>query len=935
MKMITIVDEDGEVLQGMVTQRGYRVIMSNIRKQKKDPTKKREEWLQRVISKFLKPALTIVVLFALLQTASCDSSYQQEQALAVGRTWMDDIKDDCLDSKMNLDGACHDNNKYCPYHEPLCSDVKLRENHEVYHLVVDALDKITDYVVDKTELAGEFMKAATPDLRDLIFKSIELFFSVISSVCGRVGDFMWFLTTFVPAFAQTTYHYSYRMVVDYEQEVKRLKEDFRKQQMLCVALCLVAMLIVACYLIVVIFFSLKKNAEKLGKFCTRAYYSIVDFYNGLSFRRKKTKVIVARDGVDVRRVNGTVEVSLNGVVVFKGTEPSVDNSVKRERAYAEREHTIAKVEYLNDKILRTQVTFYSNKGNTPDYIFRGQGTYYQVEMKDGVTKQYLVTASHVADATTHFSAANTHGNVNQRFVPLPKWKIRTEYNQKTDEDFAMCEISQAEISKAGLTGYPSLVPAKTNDKIITETDKLEAIGIGHPLRNEDGFYLSYGDSLDPPYKDQPLIGGHTVSTKGGWSGCGLFIRRNETVNFVGIHLGEMGANNGFLIFEEMEDDIKEDYWDERERVIREAKSGEYQGHNRKYPGRKGYEAQQRRRDRACYVAQTCEYDNWTQENAAKDGAKPIEKLVDAVDVKPIEKLVNAMVDKPIEKLVDAVDATLEENIVKPLVKAETCEITRDDESDIMCEHADEAFREKTSASKKLAKEKVQFEKTLVNIATIEKVAAALKTKVAPLAEKFEANDTPVVERKLETKEDFRSPVVRPLTGLNAAPCSGSAQNLTDISIPEQTTSSTQNQSATEIDTSSEVALKRSTEQKLPEATPKSDSSSSSSSQKSKKVTIGPVSTKSMSSDQSTSITTQSSTEESGFQQEKSNKHKKLLRQCTTLLASVGVADLAKINMDSISREDLTPFFRTLSKMCAKPPSQDTLTDSPTEQTARS
>jgi len=908
--MITIVDEDGEVLQGMVTQRGYRVIMSNIRKQKKDPTKKREEWLQRVISKFLKPALTIVVLFALLQTASCNSSYQQEQALVGGRTWMDDIKGDCLDPMVNLGGVCHDNSKYCPYQEPLCSDVKLRENHEVYHLVVDALDKITDYVVNKTELAGEFMKAATPDLRDLIFKSIELFFGVISSICGRVGDFMWFLTTFVPAFAQTTYHYSYRMVVNYEQEVKQLKEDFRKQQMLGVALCLVAMLIVVCYLIVVIFFSLKKNAEKLGKFCTRTYYSIVDFYNGLSFCRKKTKVIVARDGVDVRRVNGMVEVSLNGIVVFKGSEPSVDNSVKRERAYAEKEHTIAKVEYLNDKILRTQVTFYSNKGNTPDYIFRGQGTYYQVEMKDGVTKQYLVTASHVADATTHFSAANTHGNVNQRFVPLPKWKIRTEYNQKTDEDFAICEISQAEISKAGLTGYPSLVPAKTNDKIITDVDKLEAIGIGHPLRNEDGFYLSYGDPLDPPYKDQPLIGGHTVSTKGGWSGCGLFIKRNETVNFVGIHLGEMGANNGFLIFEEKEDDIKEDYWVEKEQVIREAKSGEYQGHNRKYGGRKGYDAQQRRRDRACYVAQTCDYDNWTQENnAANNEAKPIEELVDAAE------------------------AELGKNFVKPPV-TETCEVMNGDEGKIECEHVDEAFREKTSASKKLAKEKVQIEKTLVNIATIEAVAAALKAKMAPL-EKFEANETPAVERKLETKEDFRSPVVRPLTGLKAASCSGSAQNLTDILIPEQTTSSTQNQDATEIDTSSEVALKRSTEQKSPVETPKSDSSSSSSSQKSKKVTIGPISTKSMSSDQSTSITTQSSTEESGFQQAKSNKHKKLLRQCTVLLASVGVADLAKINMDSISKEDLTPFFQTLSKMCAKPPSQDTLTDLPTEQTARS
>jgi glucan-binding YG repeat protein len=269
--------------------------------------------------------------------------------------------------------------------------------------------------------------------------------------------------------------------------------------------------------------------------------------------------------------------------------------------------------------------------------------------------------------------------------------------------------------------------------------------------------------------------------------------------------------------------------------------------------------------------------------------------------------------------------------VKPPVN--TCEITRDDE-ETMCEHVDEAVREKTSASKKLAKQKVQFEKTLVNIATIEAVAAALKAKLAPL-EETEADTTPVVEKKFEATEDFRRPVVRPLAGQKAASCSGSAQNSTDISTPERITSSTQNQDVKEIDTSSEVAPKRSTEQKSPAETPESDSSSSFSSQISKRVTIGPISTKSMSSDQSMSITTQNSTEASGFQQVKSNKHKKLLRQCTALLASVGVADLAKVNMETISKEDLKPFFQTLSKMCAKPPSQDTPTDSPMEQTERS
>jgi len=323
--------------------------------------------------------------------------------------------------------------------------------------------------------------------------------------------------------------------------------------------------------------------------------------------------------------NGDIQVFLNGRLISE-TKPV--GTTHKEMAFAS--STSKKVTDLSNFMVRSSVCFYYKADNA--YSFVGMGSVVKIKGVDGCQRLYLVTAAHVADASTHFSAAATHGSSGQRFVLLGEAVVKSPYTKEDDVDIAAYEVSQSQLSGASLSTYPSLKPAETcsisDGAYITDAEILECMGYGDPFSEEKGFFRSHGPAVDSPVSN-PMIGGHQASTRKGWSGCGLYMRKGQKTYLAGVHTGAHGQTNTFVLMEELNEFLRDD-------LIVKEREGSGTRKSRKFGGGEGRQssnAKGARSFRAMYIAGTNQPDTYNYrgrlENAASvDDILTVKKLIE-------------------------------------------------------------------------------------------------------------------------------------------------------------------------------------------------------------------------------------------------------------------------------------------------------------------
>jgi hypothetical protein len=358
-------------------------------------------------------------------------------------------------------------------------------------------------------------------------------------------------------------------------------------------------------------------------------------YNLIVFWKKPILIFGGEDNLTAKYelMNGkkVVSVFLRGMKIH--TLENVDSDFRKEMAFAN--NPAKKIEKLDNDILRTQVLFYFNDKTSNNYTFVGQGTVVRVKDTVGKERLYVVTATHVYVCASHFSAANSHGSAGQRFVEIPEAKVKAPYAEIDDLDFCCFEIDQSKMSRASCPTYPSLVPAiacsNTVSSWVIDNDVLEAVGYGQPDGEGLGFYRSTGKATQRP-TDNPYVYGHILSTKHGWSGCGLFRRAtNQKLHLAGIHTGKVRSENAFILMEEMHellchDDFLSEF--DKETPTR---------HNRLYDGggRQGADAKDSRKQKAMYKAGTGSYSGFVDKQSALAGVS-LRPTVD--ELKGIEEI---------------------------------------------------------------------------------------------------------------------------------------------------------------------------------------------------------------------------------------------------------------------------------------------------------
>jgi len=524
-KMLSIVDESGEVLSGMVSRSVHSAILRNIARQKKDYSKKREEWLQRVI----KAHLVLAICLSLLSPAfaSGESSNQENT------DWEKYFRDFAASFNQQVSSA---------------RNVALQS------------------MFTKGISLGWYLLTSIPGF---VAWTLKFAFYDVPVTCWEKGDYLAaFLNLFLVSLIVYVAYYVFCLVI------LAVCAAWRANRMLV------------------------KNATTLMRELPWILYNCVVFW------RKPFVVLGGEDHISAKYVmedgRKVIKVYLRG----REIQTIVDNSpiVAKEMAFpGTKAH---KVQSLANDMLRTQVLFYYK--TTSEFVFVGQGTVVAIKSLDGVTRIYVVTAAHVADAATHYSAACTHGSAGQRFQEIGKFVVKTAYKTPDDLDFCAFEVSQSQLSKASLPTHPSLKaasPCNTRDCYVTEDDVLECIGLGDPHSLIDGFFHSSGKVLDSPASHDFILG-HMASTKHGWSGCGMFRRHGTTLNLAGIHTGRCGDVNSMVLFEEMEEYLSRDIW--LNAMSKESPTRK----NRKGGGRKGADANQVRSDRARLAAATGEFSGY-------------------------------------------------------------------------------------------------------------------------------------------------------------------------------------------------------------------------------------------------------------------------------------------------------------------------------------
>jgi len=350
-------------------------------------------------------------------------------------------------------------------------------------------------------------------------------------------------------------------------------------------------------------------------------------YNLIVFWRPPVEINGCEDPLTAKyeQVDGkkVVSVYLRGRKIHTLNDP--DNGTSR-KEMAFPSNPAKKIEKVNNDILRTQVMFYFNDKTTNHYSFVGQGTIVKITDLHGKERLYVVTATHVYVCASHFSAANSHGSAGQRFVEVPEARIKAPCQKDSDLDFCCFEIDQSKMSKAACPTYPTLVPAvscsRTSSSWLVSNDVLESVGYGQPDGDGLGFYRSTGKATTRP-TENPYVFGHVLSTKHGWSGCGLFRRAtNGKLHLAGIHTGRIRDENAFILMEEMHEMLEDDnFFDVLSAKVNETPTR----HNRLFDegGRQGAAAKDRRFDKASYAAGTGDYSGFASNKNAAPGAVPL------------------------------------------------------------------------------------------------------------------------------------------------------------------------------------------------------------------------------------------------------------------------------------------------------------------------
>jgi len=542
-KMLTIVDESGEVLSGLVSNSVHRALMRNIVRQKRDFSKKREEWIKRVI----KANLVIAILASLLLPVY---SHNDDFSNQPNTDW-----NKVFDEKINSFNAWASNMK---------RDIAIEIFKTVWRTMFNALIAAPGFVYHGT-------KFITIDIPIRVYQEGNVVLAV-------------FNLTLIAIFTILIYA---AMCFTYVQ----LNQWWKK------------------YSLVI------RNTNNLMRELPWILRNAIFFW-------KKPILVLGNEEIVTAKKNaqGNYDLYINGKVIETVQAPK---PIVKEMAFSgSRRKDVAKVEHLDDRILRTQVAFYYHKDDTNEYSFVGQGTLVKVVRTNSIVENYVVTAAHVADASTHFSALNAHGSAGQRFVSIPKYAIKTSYQRVGDLDFAAFEVSQSQISKACVPMYPSLTPAVA-DAYILENSIGECVGLGDPFTDcGKGFFHSHGPYVDspvPPDDGTHYIGGHQISTKKGWSGCGIFLRKGSVLHLTGVHIGQVGEVNSFVVYEHAGEWLSN--YDKSEK---EAAEGSGQRKNRKYgagDGRKGFDAKMRRSDKNDYSNAGGDYAGYASKDK-RESVKP-------------------------------------------------------------------------------------------------------------------------------------------------------------------------------------------------------------------------------------------------------------------------------------------------------------------------
>jgi hypothetical protein len=617
-KMLTIVSESGEVLHGMVTSSVRSAITRNIARQKRDYSKTREAWIQRVI----KAHLTLAILMSVLSLGASTNFARIAPTLHQSTDWSSDLEiplkiagnstKDLPKLVVTVDDKIHMWRQRkatgFPFHESF-PDPEINLPEDEFSNQTN-----TDWSTYLDERLYAFNRWIWLQQKEMVqvtwWTALKVVWRALKAMPPLIAS------VFSLAF------YDLPILVWKQQNsvifVFNLVIITALLYLTYAMVCAVAIGTARC-------FSYTKRFSNNVGITMREFpwmvYNLVVFWRAPVEINGCEDVLTAKfEQVDGRKV---VSVYLRGKKIHTLNDP--DNGTSR-KEMAFPSNPAKKIEKVNNDILRTQVMFYFNDKTTNHYSFVGQGTIVKITDLHGKERLYVVTATHVYVCASHFSAANSHGSAGQRFVEVPEARIKAPCQKDSDLDFCCFEIDQSKMSKAACPTYPTLVPAvscsRTSSSWLVSNDVLEAVGCGQPDGDGLGFYRTTGKATTRP-TENPYVFGHVLSTKHGWSGCGLFRRAtNGKLHLAGIHTGRIRDENAFILMEEMHEMLEDDnFFDVLSAKVNESPTR----HNRLFDegGRQGTAARDRRFDKATYAAGTGDYSKFTSNKDAVPGAAPL------------------------------------------------------------------------------------------------------------------------------------------------------------------------------------------------------------------------------------------------------------------------------------------------------------------------
>jgi len=185
------------------------------------------------------------------------------------------------------------------------------------------------------------------------------------------------------------------------------------------------------------------------------------------------------------------------------------------------------------------------------YAFVGTGFRVDHQFTFG-KKSLLVTAKHVAEASTHFAlASSVNREETMRVQPLKGLSLfESREFDSNGMDFTAFIIPGDRIwafaSPLG-TAPPCPLAHADGDKLcLQEGDSVSVYGWRNPISNDTGHYCSLGTpGADAPFGKIK----HTASTRAGWSGAPICACAGGKEFVVGVHLGTDGIQNEFVMLE--------------------------------------------------------------------------------------------------------------------------------------------------------------------------------------------------------------------------------------------------------------------------------------------------------------------------------------------------------------------------------------------------